>query len=264
MRSWPTVARRTSARPRWPCTLACSIAGRIGGRPGVWPRCWLSADQAQYWANDRIPRPLGTEPEPRPYCEDDQFEALLEAAGDGADEKSARDRAILLLLWESGMRAGELCGLTDAQLDTRNRQASIVGKGRKRAWVFWGSRAGAALLRYIALRRGERGGALPVFRGVSSRNNGGPLTPNAVRLMIKALGVKLPKGAPVHFLRHAFAHRNLDAGLETSQVQQLMRHSSIETTLRYLLERPDRLRALHQRGLGRKPGSGEPRSEAEG
>lgn len=226
----------------------------------------LSPAQAQYWANDRIPRPLGTDPEPRPFCEDDQFEDLLAAAGDGSTENSARNRAILLLLWESGMRAGELCALTDEQLDTRKRRAMIIGKGRKRAWVFWGPRAGAALLRYLALRRGGKGGALAVFRGVSSRNNGGPLTPNAVRLMVKALGVQLPNGAPVHFLRHAFAHRNLDAGLETSQVQQLMRHASIETTLRYLKERPDRLQELHRRGLGlSEPGAAAgQRRDAEG
>lgn len=226
----------------------------------------LSPAQCLFWANHRIPRPLGTDPEPRPYCEDDQFEDLLAAAGDGSTENSARNRAILLLLWESGMRAGELCGLTDAQLDTRKRRAMIIGKGRKRAWVFWGPRAGAALLRYLALRRGGKGGALAVFRGVSSRNNGGPLTPNAVRLMVKALGVKLPNGAPVHFIRHAFAHRNLDAGLETSQVQQLMRHANIETTLRYLKERPDRLQDLHRRGLGLgkpSPAAGQ-RREGEG
>jgi len=211
----------------------------------------LSEAQRDFWANNRIPRPKGTEPEPRPYCEDEQFEGLLAAAGDGADELSARNRAILLLLWESGARVGEICGLTDDQVDTRRRRANILGKGRKRGYLFWGPRAGAAVLRYQQLRRGGRGG--PLFRGVSSRNNGGPMTPNAVRLMVKHLGVQLPKGAPVHFLRHAFAHRNLDAGLETSQVQQLMRHASIETTLRYLQERPDKLQELHRQGLGLPP-----------
>lgn len=173
----------------------------------------LSEEQRQFWANNRIPRPLGVEPEPRPYCDDDQFEALLAAAGDGADEQSARNRAMLLLLWESGMRAAELCSLTDEQVELRERRAVIVGKGRKRGYVFWGPRGAAALLRYLALRRGSRGG--PLFRGCSSRNNGGAYTPNALRLMIKHLGVHLPKGAPVHCLRHAFAHRNLDAGLDS-------------------------------------------------
>lgn len=207
----------------------------------------LTEEQTRLWANDRIPRPLDTEPEPRPYCDDDTFEQLLDAAGDAADEQSARDRALLLLLWESGARVGELCKLEDAQLDLQQRRASIVGKGRRRGWIFWGPRAGAALLRYLATRRGKRGG--PLFRGVSSRNPGGALTPNAVRLMVKRLGVELPKGAPVHFLRHGFAHRAIDEGLELSQVQQLMRHASHETTLRYLKERPDKLQALHQQVL---------------
>lgn len=213
----------------------------------------LSVEQTLFWKNNRIPQPIATDPEPRPYCEEEQFEQLLDAAGDGAEEKSARDRAILLMLWDTGARAGEICDLVDKQIDHRRRRALITGKGRKKGWIFWGPRAAAALLRYIQLRRGPRDG--PLFRGCSSRNNGGPMTPNALRLMVKSLGVALPKGAPVHFLRHAFAHRNLDAGLETSQVQQLMRHSSIETTLRYLKERPDKLQELHRRGLGlRAPG----------
>lgn len=223
----------------------------------------LSEEQRLFWANNRIPRPLGLQPDARPYCEDEQFEDLLRAAGDGVTEKSARDRAILLLLWESGMRAGEVCALEDHQVDTKKRRAWIVGKGRKRAWVFWGPRCNAALLRYQQLRRGPQFG--PLLRGCSSRNNGGALTPNALRLMVKALGVVLPKGAPVHWLRHAFAHRNLDEGLDTSQVQQLMRHASIETTLRYVQERPDELQDLHRQGLGLKPeGKKRRRKRAEG
>jgi integrase len=49
--------------------------------------------------------------QPRPYCDPATLEALLEACGDGLDETSARNRAILLLLYESGMRIGELCAL---------------------------------------------------------------------------------------------------------------------------------------------------------
>lgn len=221
----------------------------------------LSENQRGIWANGRIPRPLGLEPEARPYCDDDTFNQLLDAVGDGADEQSARDRAILLLLWESGMRVSELCSLTDGAVQLRNRRAEIVGKGRKRGWVFWGPGASAAILRYLPLRRGARGG--PLFRGVSSRNNGGPMTPNAVRLVVKHLGVDVPKSAPVHFLRHAFAHRALNRGLEVSQVQQLMRHSNIETTLRYLKERPDKLQELHRTALGLNLSSGRKRAHGE-
>lgn len=208
----------------------------------------LTKEQQGFWANGRIPRPIVGDPEPRPYCDEETLQALVAAAGDGTDEESARNRAVLLMLYESGARVSELCSLTDAAVDHAGRRALVLGKGRKRGHLFWGPRAAAALLRYLALRRGPRGG--PLFRGCSSRNNGGALTPNAVRLMVKHLGVSVPKGAVVHFLRHGFAHRAIDAGLETSQVQQLMRHASIETTLRYTRERPEKLQGLHRRALG--------------
>ena len=208
----------------------------------------LTEAQQGYWANGRIPRPLLSDPEPRPYCDEETLGALLDACGDGTQEESARNRAILLLLWESGARVGEACSLTDGDMNHRERRALVLGKGRKRGYLFWGPRTASALLRYLALRRGRRGGSL--FRGCSSRNDGGPMTPNAVRLMVKHLGAAVPKGAPVHFIRHGFAHQALDAGLDVTQVQQLMRHASAETTRRYLGERPDKLQALHRRVLG--------------
>jgi hypothetical protein len=70
----------------------------------------LTDRQARFFGNNRIPAPEIVE-QPRPYCDPATLEALLEACGDGLDETSARNRAILLLLYESGMRIGELCAL---------------------------------------------------------------------------------------------------------------------------------------------------------
>lgn len=210
----------------------------------------LTEEQCRFWRNNRIPSVKGTDENYRPYCDDETINALLAGAGDGAEEESARNRAIILLLWDSGMRVAELCSLTDEIVDLANRRAVILGKGGKRATIFWGPQAGAAMMRYLTVRRGKRGGSLPFFRGCASRNDGGALTPDSIRHMIKKLGVDLPKGAPVHFMRHGFAHRALDRGLDISQVQQLMRHSSIETTRRYLEERPDKLQDLHRKALG--------------
>lgn len=210
----------------------------------------LSEEQLLFWRNNRIPSVKGIEEAFRPYATDETIRALLEGIGEGSEEESARNRAIILLLWDSGMRVAELCSLTDMDMDLAARRAAIVGKGGKRAMVFWGPQAGAAMLRYLSVRRGKRGGSLPFFRGCASRNSGGALTPDSIRHMVKKLGVALPKGASVHFIRHGFAHRSLDRGLDVSQVQQLMRHSSPETTLRYLKERPDKLQALHRKALG--------------
>lgn len=214
----------------------------------------LSTAQARFWENGRVPAPIVPTPAPRPYCDPATLDALLAGCGEPDTERNARNQAILLMLYESGMRAAELCSLTDGAVNFRLRRACVVGKGGKRAFVFWYARAGAALARYLHLRSGRSGGALPLFRGCSSRNPGGPLTPNLIRAMVKRLGVELPPGSPVHFLRHGFAHAAISAGLDISQVQQLMRHSSTETTMRYLRERPDRLQELHRRIFERKDG----------
>lgn len=217
----------------------------------------LTTEQIQFFANRRMPRPRLPDHEPRPYCDEDKLSELLAACGEEHSEAGARDRAILAMLFETGLRVSELASLTDEAVDLRYRRAQVVGKGGKWAYVFWGPRAAALLLRYLRVRRGKRGGAL--FRGVSWKNNGGPISGNVVRLMMRRLGVELPKGAPVHFLRHGFAHKAIDAGLDLSQVQQLMRHSSPQTTMLYLKERPERLQDLHRRVYGTKrPGQVNP------
>ena len=208
----------------------------------------LNPDQLEFFADGRTPRPQLADSEPRPYCDDEQLATMLAACGEHT-ELAERNKAILLLLFESGMRIAELCGLTDEQIDLQANRANISGKGRKRGWVFWGPRAAAQLRRYLMVRSGKQGG--PLFRSCGP-GAGGPILPGGVRLMVKRLGVELPKGAPLHWLRHGFAHRAIDAGLELSQVQQLMRHSSPETTMRYLRERPEKLQNLHEQVFRRE------------
>jgi site-specific recombinase XerD len=66
------------------------------------------------------------------------------------------------------------------------------------------------------------------------------------RRLAERAGVTLPRGAPVHALRHTFAHEALDAGIDISQVSQLLRHSNVETTMRYLREDPEALQEIYQ------------------
>jgi site-specific recombinase XerD len=75
------------------------------------------------------------------------------------------------------------------------------------------------------------------------------MTPDAIRGRIKRIaeeaGITLPQGCPVHWFRHSFAKRALEAGLDLSQVGQLLGHRSPKTTTRYLQEYPVRLKALY-------------------
>ena len=102
---------------------------------------------------------------------------------------------------------------------------------------------------YLQLRRGPAGGVL--FRGTSRVNDGGPMSRDAIRALIKRLakqvGVELPKQAPIHAGRHAFAHAMIDGGAENSELAQMMGHSDVNTTYRYVRERRDRLQEIHRR-----------------
>lgn len=221
-------------------------------------RALVSDAQARFFARDRIPLPKRSRRE-RPAIAPDQVEQLLAAAGDGLTEESARNRAIVLLLWESGMRVHELAGLQADAISVRERRAVIVGKGDKQAPVFWGPRANAAIVRYLHLRRcGPTGGAL--FRGVSSRNNGEGCSANLIRLMLRRLaraaGVELPAGSPCHAFRHGFAREMRRRGLTRQEVGALLRHNDAETTAIYLGLDTEAMGATHRRAFGDRPAPG--------
>jgi len=226
------LSTRTVLRAFW------SFAGREG---------WLTAEQQDFFLGDRIPKPKVEEAD-RPAWNDALVAALLAACVKRPVEEIARNRAIVLLIYESGMRLDELCRLCDQECDLADRSARIVGKGRKRRWVFWGERTAAAIAAYVAIRRGPAVGAL--FRSISPKNDSGPLSADSVRQLLKQIakqaGIELPSGAPVHSGRHGFAHRMIDGGADISQVAQLMGHASVQTTMRYLRERKDKLQQVHR------------------
>lgn len=209
---------------------------------------WLTERQARYFSRGRIPRPKVEQPIRSIYSEE-EIERLLGACDSSDPEESYRDRAIILLLLESGMRAAELCSLTDADVELRQRRARIRGKGGKYRWIFWHVSTSRALLHYLECRRGERGGSL--FRGLTWKNDGGALTPDALHALLRRRceqgGVELAGRAPVHTLRHTFAHRAIAQGCAISEVSQLLGHASLETTMRYLREHPDGLQRAHKR-----------------
>jgi integrase/recombinase XerD len=188
--------------------------------------CVLSAKQLRLFYNSRIPLPPIPVREQPAIDEADYDRLLVCAAGNPDVEEAARDETVLRLLWETGMRVHEIAGMTHEQVDLRLRRAIIVGKGDKQAAVFWGPLAAEAITRYLAVRRGRawRG---PLLRGASSRNAGGPVTPNLIRCLVKRLaarcGVELPKGSPCHAFRRAFARRAREKGASLAEVGDLLR-----------------------------------------
>ena len=144
-----------------------------------------------------------------------------------------RDRAMLEVLYSSGVRVGELVGLDWEHVDAETDCLRVLGKGRKERVVPFGRPARRALADYRA-RCAEAGLAVqggPVFRNA----RGGRLTARSVaRLMERYVLVSgtTAKATP-HALRHTFATHMLGAGADLRAIQELLGHASLSTTQRY-------------------------------
>lgn len=157
----------------------------------------------------------------------DEATALVEVPTDVP--LGVRDRALLELLYSSGLRVSELCGLRWADLDLADGLVRVLGKGRRERNVPIGSHARIALAAWRA-STGAPNDA-PVFPGRSGRG----LTPRAVQLRIAQLAQRqgLFKRVHPHLLRHSFASHILESSGDLRGVQELLGHADIATTQIY-------------------------------
>jgi integrase/recombinase XerD len=150
-------------------------------------------------------------------------------------ETDERNRAILLLLYASGVRVSELCSLCwrDVQANGDGAQITVFGKGAKERAI----QVPASVARLLEKVRGETGDQAPVF---PSRKRGRALQPVAVLRIVRRAAARAGVEARVspHWLRHAHASHALDRGAPIHLVQATLGHASITTTGRYLHARP--------------------------
>ncbi|NLP17888.1 MAG: tyrosine recombinase XerC [Firmicutes bacterium] len=163
-----------------------------------------------------------------------------------------RDRAILEVLYASGLRANELAGLQLADLDFTKKEIRILGKGNKERLVPFGSKAQNALNLYLNGGRRElltRGGKhIKNNNTVFLNYRGGKLSVRSIRRIL-AKYVKqlaLADGISPHSIRHTFATHLLEAGADLRSIQELLGHVSISTTQIYTHVSRKRLRAVYQ------------------
>jgi integrase/recombinase XerC len=183
------------------------------------------------------------------YMDRQQTQALFDWAEERAkgDEFTAtRDLAMLELFYSTGIRLSELSGMNLEDLDLLSDQAKVRGKGRKERIVPVGSRAVAALRRYLTHR--ETAVARPGGdrRAVFVSRHGRRLAPRgvqrAIHLMFDAVGGDTLR---VHSLRHTFATHMLDAGADLRAVQELLGHASLSTTQVYTHTSVERLKKVY-------------------
>ncbi|WP_425260687.1 site-specific tyrosine recombinase XerD [Rubrivivax sp. RP6-9] len=174
-------------------------------------------------------------------------EALL-AAPDVATPLGLRDRAMIELMYASGLRVSELVGLKTVHLGFAEGVLRVVGKGSKERLVPFGEEAHAWLQRYIGQARGViLGGQVSDALFVTAR--GGPMTRQMFWTLVKRHARHAGITAPLspHTLRHAFATHLLNHGADLRAVQLLLGHADIGTTTIYTHVARERLRQLHAR-----------------
>ncbi len=171
-----------------------------------------------------------------PKCLDlEQVQKLLEAPGD-ADLLSARDKAMLEILYSSGIRVSELVELEIADIDLQEGALRVRGKGRKDRLTPIGSQAIKAVQRYFDLRAQDQRSLTAGHAGrVFLNKHGEPLSTRSVRRKLDKYLVEagLDPGISPHTLRHSFATHLLNNGADLRSVQELLGHQSLSTTQIY-------------------------------
>jgi integrase/recombinase XerC len=179
----------------------------------------------------------------------DQAAAVLDAATSGAAEEqpeALRDLALLEVLYATGIRVGEACGLDVDDVDDERRTLRVLGKGDRERTVVFGVPAAAALRRWRALGRPAlaRPGSPPaLFLGV----RGGRLDPRVARTIVHRAMTALPDAPDIgpHGFRHAAATHLLEGGADLRHVQELLGHATLSTTQLYTHVTVDRLKVVH-------------------
>ncbi|MCS6831516.1 MAG: tyrosine recombinase XerC [Armatimonadota bacterium] len=175
----------------------------------------------------------------------------LLTAPSGDDPLSARDRAILELLYATGMRVGELTKLRLQDIDWNQNVIQVLGKGNKARLVLFGRAAQEALSEYLSHARSQL-----LARGKTQdegwlflNGRGTRLTDRSVRRVIDRYAPELKSGfkPTPHSLRHSFATHLLDSGADLRTVQELLGHANLTTTQIYTHVSRERLKEVYQK-----------------
>ncbi|MBI2628275.1 MAG: tyrosine-type recombinase/integrase [Candidatus Niyogibacteria bacterium] len=186
--------------------------------------------------------------------DENELERLLEApAIDSA--KGLRDKAILELLFSTGLRVSELCELNQDSISLEKGEFSVRGKGEKVRVVFLSGRARQALKNYLE-KRGDLEEALFInFRGKKNAlSEQSRLTSRSIERLVQHYAIKagISRKVTPHILRHVFATDLLANGADLRSVQALLGHANITTTQIYTHVTDKQLREVHSAFHGKR------------
>lgn len=160
--------------------------------------------------------------------------------------ETVRDLAMIDILASTGMRVGELVNLNQNDIDFENRECVVLGKGNKQRKVYFDARTKIHLQRYLESRTDENEA---LFVSLQSPHN--RLEISGVEIRLRKLGRKLgiTKVHP-HKFRRTLATTAIDKGMPIEQVQRLLGHQSIDTTLQYAMVNQNNVKISHRRFIG--------------
>jgi len=188
------------------------------------------------------------------FMTDDELHRLLEAPK-GEDLKNLRDRAILAMLFSTGLRVSELCSLS-REMDLSSDEVSIRGKGDKVRVVFLSDDAKSSVKKYLA-KRDDMDDMLFVKIATEKKRGGEslPLSTRSVERIVKHYATKagiMSKKVTPHVIRHSFATDLLSNGADLRSVQALLGHANIGTTQIYTHVTDKHLRNIHKQFHNKK------------
>lgn len=177
-------------------------------------------------------------------------------ASDDGDPVMIRDRAIIELLYATGIRVSELCAIDVRDLDLDRRTVRVTGKGDKQRVVPFGLPASRAVVDWLAVRAELEGSTSGHAAFLGAR--GGRIDPRTVRASVHRLtGQAGVASVSPHALRHSAATHVLEGGADLRAVQELLGHSSLATTQRYTHVSVERLRTTFVQAHPRSVKSGD-------
>jgi len=198
------------------------------------------------------------------FLEEEELKRLLET-NTGKNDKELRDRAILEVLFSTGVRVSELVALNRDQINLERGEFSVLGKGGKARVVFLSDSAVEWLDKYFKTRFDEdeaafvkiKNAKLKMENGESkpeTKKSGGRLTARQVQRIVQDAAKKagLVKQVTPHVLRHSYATDLLRAGADLRSVQSLLGHSSVTTTQVYTHITDKHLREIHRKYHSKK------------
>lgn len=239
LRAWLADALRSGLARS---TMARRTAAVRAFSSWAYDRGYLDSDVAARLATPQVNRHLPDVVTP------DRAGKLVEAEinADAAFPEAARDRAMLELLYATGMRVAELTGLDTADVDTSRRLARVTGKGNKQRVVPFGENAASAIDAWLTHRDQLLAPGTEDAPALFLGSRGGRIDQRQVRRVVERAAQRTgDSDLSPHALRHSAATHMLEGGADLRVVQELLGHSSLQTTQIYTHVSAQRLKSVY-------------------